>query len=222
MPAFVSTNFHCSLVRREFDRNSPFVENFRAVVGYHAYKYTRYTPALPIVVDSQPAALLLSKYRLALRATLLVWPRTSRLIISHGLSIRSGSSRFPAPRRLLLIRPPSPSRGASFVCSASREADTGKPTSFYSSDVASSRLYTLSIVPRRRKNIEYTGLSASESNCLYTGGDSRHGNDRQLLRISNSTGAISRGDVTSGKIVAVLDAIRRTRGRTRVRTYRTK
>lgn len=65
---------------REFVRpNSLSVENFRALsLVYHRYKYTRYTAALPIAVDFQPAAAhCLSKYRLALRATLLVWPRTS-------------------------------------------------------------------------------------------------------------------------------------------------
>lgn len=81
-------------LRFEFVRpyNSSFVENFRTIVGYYTYKYTRHT-ALSIAVDFQPAALRLSKYRLALRTTLLVWPRTSLFIISRGLFIRSVSSR---------------------------------------------------------------------------------------------------------------------------------
>lgn len=87
--ASVSTNFRCSALQCGFVRPNSFgrreLPSHRQF--YHAYKYTRYTSALPIAVDFQPAALHLSKYRLTLRATLLVWPRTSPLIISHGLSL---------------------------------------------------------------------------------------------------------------------------------------
>lgn len=53
-----------------------------------------------------PVAFYSSKYRLALRATLLVWPRTSLLIISRGLSIRSSSS-LSSYHLLLSVLPPS-------------------------------------------------------------------------------------------------------------------
>lgn len=78
---------------------------------------------LPIAVDFQPVALRLSKYRLALRATLLVWPRTSLLIISHGLSTYLDSTSLFLYLSLSLslvlaslsFLPPSRRRDASFV-----------------------------------------------------------------------------------------------------------
>lgn len=189
----VSTNF------REFVRpNSSSAENFRRQLS-RVQIHPVYIGAADRRRFSAGAALYLSKYRLTLRATLLVWPRTSLLIISHGLSIQSSSSLlvFPFPS----FPPPG---DASFGTLGVPRGGHGRTTSFYFSNVASSRLYTLSVEPRRRKNMEYLGLSAPESNCLYAGGDSQRGNDRQLLRIGNSAGAVSEDDVTSGKVAAIL------------------
>jgi len=128
--AFVSTNFHCSPLRFEFVRpyNSSFVENFRTVVGYHTYKYTRHTRALSIAVDFQPAALRLSKYRLALRATLLVWPRTSHNFSWSLYPIRLFAFFCPvvsSPSFYRLRRETHPTLGIPW----------GESTSFHSSNV---------------------------------------------------------------------------------------
>lgn len=134
---------------------------------------------LSIAVDFQPVALRLSKYRLALRATLLVWPRTSLLIISHGLSTYLDSTSLSLSLVLasLSFLPPSRRRDASFVpldTKRVRERSTSSvlfhrrfSPSFSSSLSLAGTFYVPYSYP---DDAGVRNMPASaESNCLYAG-----------------------------------------------------
>lgn len=143
----------------------------------------------------------MSKYRLTLRATLLVWPRTSPLIISHGLSIRSSSSLLVFPF------PSTPPRDASFVLSASREADTGEPPA---SIFPTSRLPGFTPSPSSPDGTKIWSTLASPRlkviACTLPA-------TRSVATIGNSFGSVTppepfqKNGMTSGKIVAILGNI---------------
>jgi len=176
---------------------------------------------LPIAVDFQPVALRLSKYRLALRATLLVWPRTSLLIISHGLSTYLDStslflslslslSLFLLFSLLFLFYLRLVVETHLSYRSTRNGYENEAPVLYFS--IAVSLHLSLLFSLARTFYVPYSypddaGVrnmpASAESNCLYAGGNSRS----RALRIGrgngNFTTAISRDSVTSGKMVAI-------------------